>query len=102
MTSNNIKIAKEIITMELLDFKRFHVNVKDIKNLLQWWEKHEFKFYTVGFLQNKILGIVSSQIEIENIFSLARILTSLKRCKLQIENLDKLIFVSQNWPMILG
>jgi hypothetical protein len=50
MTSNNIKIAKEIITMELLDFKRFHVDVKDIKNLLQWWEKHEFKFYTFGFL----------------------------------------------------
>jgi hypothetical protein len=25
-------------------------------------------------------------------------LTSLKRCWLQFENLDKLIFVNQNWP----
>jgi hypothetical protein len=30
MTSNNAKIAKEIIGRELLDFKRFHVDVKDI------------------------------------------------------------------------
>jgi hypothetical protein len=31
MTSNNTKIAKEIVKRELLDFKRFHVDVKDIK-----------------------------------------------------------------------
>ncbi len=31
MTSNNVKTIKEIVTRELLDFKRFHVDVKDIK-----------------------------------------------------------------------
>jgi hypothetical protein len=31
MTNNNTKIAKEIVKKELLDFKRFHVDVKDIK-----------------------------------------------------------------------
>jgi hypothetical protein len=31
MTSNNVKIAKEIVKRELLDFKRFLVDVKDIK-----------------------------------------------------------------------
>jgi hypothetical protein len=35
MTSNNAEIMKEIISRELLDFKRFHVDVKDIKNPLQ-------------------------------------------------------------------
>ncbi len=74
------------------------MDVKDIKNPLQLWEKHESRFRTIGFFVKQILGIVSSQIEIEHIFSLAGILTSLKRCKLQTENLDKLIFVSQNWP----
>jgi hypothetical protein len=29
---------------------------------------------------------------------LAEILTNLKRCCLQIENLEKLIFVNKNWP----
>jgi hypothetical protein len=42
--------------------------------------------------------IVGSQIEIEQIFSLTRILTSLKRYRLQLENLDKLIFFNKNWP----
>jgi len=31
MTNNNVKITKEIVKRELLDFKRFHVDVKDIK-----------------------------------------------------------------------
>jgi hypothetical protein len=35
MTHNSAKTTKEIVTKELLDFKRFHVDVKDIKNLLQ-------------------------------------------------------------------
>jgi hypothetical protein len=30
MTSNDTKIAKEIVERELLDFKRFHVDVKNI------------------------------------------------------------------------
>jgi hypothetical protein len=33
MTINNIETTNEIVSKELLDFKRFHVDVKDIKNL---------------------------------------------------------------------
>jgi hypothetical protein len=50
MTINNVETAKEIVTWELLDFRKFHVDVKDIKNPLQWWEKHESKFPIVSFL----------------------------------------------------
>jgi hypothetical protein len=31
MTNNNVETVKEITTRKLLDFKRFHVDVKDIK-----------------------------------------------------------------------
>jgi len=55
-------------------------------------------FPTVGFLAWQTLRIVGSQIEIERIFSLASIFTNLKRCRLQLENLKKLFFVSKNWP----
>ncbi len=44
------------------------------------------------------MGIIESQIEMERIFSLARILINLRRCRLQIENLEKFIFVNKNWP----
>jgi hypothetical protein len=70
MTNNNIKTTKEIVTMELLDFKRFHVDVKDIKYPLQRWEKHESRFHRISFFEKQILGIVSSQIEIEHILLL--------------------------------
>jgi hypothetical protein len=98
MTNNIAKIAKEIVPRELLNFRRFHVDVKDIKNLLQWWEQHESRFHAIGFLVKQILRIVSSHIETKHIFSLVEILVSLNRCWLQSKNLDELVFVSQNWP----
>jgi hypothetical protein len=39
MTSNNAKTTKEIVTNKLLDIRKFHVDVKDIKNPIKWWEK---------------------------------------------------------------
>ncbi len=74
------------------------MDVKDIKNPLQWWEIHEFKFLEVGFVAKQILKIKNSQIETKCIFPLVGILTSFRRYSLQSEILDKLIFVSQNWP----
>jgi hypothetical protein len=34
----------------------------------------------------------------KRIFFLGGILINLKRCRFQIENLEKLIFVNKNWP----
>jgi hypothetical protein len=53
-------------------------------------------FPTIRFLARQILGVVGFQIEIEIFFSLARILIDLRRCCLQIENLEKLIFFNKN------
>jgi hypothetical protein len=61
---------KEIVTRELLVFRRFHVDLKEIKNPLQWWENHESRFPILFFLTKQILGIIGSQIEIECIFLL--------------------------------
>jgi len=52
-------------------------------------------------LARQILGIPANQIETKKIFSIAGILTTLKRCQLQIDNLDKPIFVHKNWPFNL-
>jgi hypothetical protein len=55
-------------------------------------------FPTIGLLAWQTLGIVGSQIKIERIFSLASILTNLRRCSLQLENLEEKKFVNKNWP----
>jgi len=45
----------------------------------------------------KILGIPGSQIEIEWVFNLARVLIALRCCRLQVENMDWIIIVVKNW-----
>jgi hypothetical protein len=55
----------------------------------------------VAALAKQILGIPASQIETERIVSISGLLITLKRCQLQIDNLDKLIFAHKNWPFDL-
>jgi len=77
------ELAMELVNKQLLIFKCYQVNVKDIKCPLQWWEKHEGMLPVIGFCVRQILEIVGSQIETEKIFSFVRILTNIKRCRLQ-------------------
>jgi hypothetical protein len=41
---------KKLVKRELLIFRRYQLDVKDIQCLLQWWHKHEAMFPTIGFL----------------------------------------------------
>jgi len=94
--------TKEVVNKELIMFKRFQVDVKDTKCPLEWWAKHESLFPTVAFLAHQILGIIGSQIETKINFSLVRIFTNLKRCHLQLDNLDKIILLVKIGLVILG
>jgi hypothetical protein len=44
----------------------------------------------------EFLGVVGFQIETKRIFSLVGILTNIRKCCLETENLEKLIFVNKN------
>ncbi len=85
----------ELMSIELLIFKRYQVDVEDIKCLFQWWDNMKQCFRFVGFLAWQVLSIVKSQIETKRIFLLVGIFTNLRRCKLQTENLEKLIFINK-------
>jgi len=52
--------------------------------------KYEVLFPASGFLARQILGILGSKIETEKIFSLTNKLTNLRRCDLQLNNLERL------------
>jgi hypothetical protein len=49
--------------MELLVFKKYQLDVKNIRCPLQWWQKHEAMSPTIGFLARQILGVIGFQIE---------------------------------------
>ncbi len=93
--------GKELVKKKLLIFKRYQLDVKDIKCCLQWWQKHEAMFPTCGFLTQQILSVIGSQIETERIFSFIGILTNLRKFCLQTENLKKLILSTKTSLMIL-
>jgi hypothetical protein len=54
-------------------------------------------FLIIGFLTNHILSIVEFQIETKGIFFLVGVLTIFFKCRLEMTNLEKLIFVNKNW-----
>ncbi len=58
------------------------MDVKEIKCLFQWWEKHESMLTTMAFFAFQILGIMESKIETNKTFSLVDTLTNLKICHL--------------------
>jgi hypothetical protein len=93
---NTSGLTTKLNNREHFIFMYYQMDVKNIKCPLQWWEKHENMFH-IGFFVKKILRIIESQIEMNNVFSLIIILTSLRRC-LQSKKLDKMIFVNKNWP----
>jgi hypothetical protein len=74
--------SKELVTRELLIFRCYQVDPKNIKCFFQWWGKHETMFPIVDLLAYQILSIVGSQIEIEKKNSFGSIFTNLKRCHL--------------------
>jgi hypothetical protein len=64
---------------------------------LTWWKSHELQFPNISFVARKVFRILGSHIEIERIFSIAGVLTSLHHCRLGVENLDKLVIIMKNW-----
>jgi hypothetical protein len=48
MITNTNETMKELVTKELSIFRRFPADMKNIKWPLEWWEKHEFIFFTFG------------------------------------------------------
>jgi hypothetical protein len=59
------------------------VDVKNIKCLLQWWEKYESMFPTIRFYARQFLKVVGSQIEtyffnLESLLVLVNVIYNLK------------------------
>jgi hypothetical protein len=68
------------VRQELSCFHTFDVHLEEVGDPLLWWSKHEGQFSIVSYLTRAILGIPSSQIEIERVFFIACILTGLCCC----------------------
>jgi hypothetical protein len=82
MITNTSEPTTKLVNKELIIFKHYKVDVKNIKCPLHWREKHGSMFPIVGFCARQILRIIGFQIEIKRIFSLIRAFTNFRRCHL--------------------
>ncbi len=62
-----------------------------------WWHTKQNKFSIIAILVQHIIGILVSWIKIKFILLIVGILIALHRCHVEINNMDKLIFVNKNW-----
>jgi hypothetical protein len=68
------------VQQELSCFKILLLVAKSCEDPLKWWKAHEVQFLVIGYLACQILGIVKSQIEVKQFFSIVGILTRLHKC----------------------
>jgi hypothetical protein len=62
-----------LVVGKLYLFKRFFIPTFVCVDFLSCWQCHENQFPNVGFLAKQILGILRSQIETKNVFSLINV-----------------------------
>jgi hypothetical protein len=48
MIAKTSELTKDLVKRESLMFQRYQVDAKDIKCVLEWWEKHESLFPRIG------------------------------------------------------
>jgi hypothetical protein len=90
------KSSCALVVGELSLFKRLSISLVTCVDPLAWWWIHETQFLNVSFLAKQILGIPRSQIEIECVFIPIGVLITLKCCRLQVDNLDRIITMVKN------
>jgi hypothetical protein len=93
-----VKVDKGLLLTKLCLFRQCAVNLNDdTGSPLFWWKEHARLYPNVAFLARHILAIHGSQIEIERIFFVARVLTNIHCCKLGFTNLDASVTIYKNW-----
>lgn len=80
---------KKLVSRKLLIFKGYHVDFNKIECFFPIMREAWNHIPTIEFLTHQILTIMGSKIETQRIFVLVNILTNLRRCHLQLNNLKK-------------
>ena len=84
---------------EILQFRR-EPQMHHDSNPLNWWKVNESRFPTLAKMARCYLCVPATSIPSERVFSTAGLVINDRRSSLSPENVDMLIFLSQNLRMI--
>lgn len=91
------KMALAVLKEQFNHFRVKKITKEEGKNPLTWWRAHEVQFWYVGFVAQKILGIVVAQIEAKIVFNIISIYMNLWHSWLGIKNLEMLKSIYKKW-----
>ena len=86
------------LVAEVSLFRQLQIPFEEAASPLAWCKANATRFPTLAYLARQFLGIPGSHIETERIFSVVGDLTSLRRCRLGLSNVNGLIMIYKNWP----
>ncbi len=93
------KIITDACIAELKNFRLRNISDEEMKlHTLDWWRENRSHYPIIASVAKDIHGIPASQVEVERIFSIAGILTGMRRCNLGVLNLDSIVKIVKNWP----
>lgn len=78
--SFHVESLKRFLIVEFLMFRRHSIIPKECACPLLWWKANCHKWANVAWLKRQILTTFGSQIEIEQIFGVVGVFTSLPKC----------------------
>jgi hypothetical protein len=90
-TTMNVDFYRDLVSRELIGYCQYVVDVGNCKCALSWWRKEKNMFPIIALVTQHIFGILANQINIKHIFYVVGIFITL-----QIDNMDKFIFLHKN------
>jgi hypothetical protein len=86
-------------TLELEQYLRVS-KIKSDADPLDWWRKNEDLFPTIARIARQILALQASSANVERVFSHAETIINDARTRLSANNVHKLMFLHENWPVV--
>jgi len=59
---------------------------------LEWWKNHQHSYPNLSCMARRYLGVVAASVPSKSLFSTAGNIVTAKRCALEPENVEKLVF----------
>lgn len=96
--SNSLVDTFELVKDELARFKRLNFDINN--DPLAWWKDNSHMFPKLSAFAKQRLTVSGTSVPAERIFSKTGQLINAKRACLSSTNVDKLIFLNKNMPLV--
>lgn len=86
------------VDMEIALYKQ-EQSISIDKNPLEWWKSNVCKYPLISLIARRYMSVQATSVASERVFSVAGDILTAKRSQLAAENVNKLVFLKQNFKL---